>query len=152
MYQDTFVALQICAADYKPKSCLLSHDIDIYSKSYIVCLICIVTTCFGWQIAIFESIPVTLYLKSIKYIEHNSLRYCMVIGWAALIYSRTLERRNWIVMQTGYEFVISYVCKEPSGLNQENTRTWTTLISTLRFLEQSHCLRNTHKAHGVYAL
>ena len=37
-------------------------------------------------------------------------------------------------MQTGYEFVISYVCKYLSGLDQENTKKWTTLISTLRFL------------------
>jgi len=41
-------------------------------------------------------------------------------------------------MQTGYEIVISYVCKEPSGVDQENSKMWKTVISTLRFLEQSH--------------
>jgi hypothetical protein len=55
-------------------------------------------------------------------------------------------------MQKRYEFVISYLCKEPSGLDQENSKTWTTFISTLRFLGRSHCLQNTHKAHGAYAL
>jgi len=37
-------------------------------------------------------------------------------------------------MQTGYKFVISYACKEPSGVDQENSKTLTTLILTLRFL------------------